>query len=100
MPGLQDIPIIGHAFKNTNRSGLKSELVILLKPTVIESEESWRQDIQDTAKRIQDMRHDEFGRYWKEEVMRQGNGGDAAKPDAGKQDTGKQDAAKQDAGRQ
>jgi MSHA biogenesis protein MshL len=90
VPGLQDIPIIGHAFKNTNRSGLKSELVILLKPTVIESEESWRQDVQDTTKRIQEMRHDEFARYWREEVMRQGNGGDAAKTDAGKQDAGKQ----------
>jgi hypothetical protein len=36
------------------------------------------------------MRHDEFARYWREEVMRQGNGGDAAKTDAGKQDAGKQ----------
>jgi MSHA biogenesis protein MshL len=74
VPGLQDLPIIGHVFKNTNRNGLKSELVILLKPTVIESEESWKQDLQETNQRIRDLRHDEFGRYWRDEVLRQGNG--------------------------
>src|SRR6185295_8357557 len=33
VPGLGDIPIIGQAFKNTNRNNLKSELVILIKST-------------------------------------------------------------------
>lgn len=84
IPGLQDLPIIGQVFKNTSRSGLKSELVILLKPTVIESEESWKQDIQETNQRIRDLRHDEFGRYWREEVLRQGNGESDGKQDAGK----------------
>jgi MSHA biogenesis protein MshL len=85
IPGLQDLPLIGHAFKNTNRSGLKSELVILLKPTVIESDESWKHSIQETNQRIRELRHDEFGRYWKEEVLRQGSGDANGKPDAGKQ---------------
>jgi hypothetical protein len=31
---------------------VKSELVILLKPTVIEGDASWRQDILDTKERI------------------------------------------------
>jgi len=71
VPGLGNIPIIGHAFKNTNRSGLKSELVILLKPTVIQSEDTWRQDVEDARHRVRDYRHAEYGRYWREEY---GNG--------------------------
>lgn len=67
VPGLGNIPIIGHAFKNTNRSGLKSELVILLKPTVIQSEDTWRQDVEDARNRVRDYRHAEYGRYWREE---------------------------------
>jgi MSHA biogenesis protein MshL len=68
VPGLMDIPIIGTLFKNTSRSGLKSELVILIKPTVIENDESWKPSVQEAANRVRDWRHDEFGRYWKEEV--------------------------------
>jgi MSHA biogenesis protein MshL len=68
IPGLGDVPIIGHAFKNTTRSGLKSELVILLKPTVIQADSTWKQDLEDTRNRIRDYRHDEFGRYWKEDA--------------------------------
>ena len=68
VPGLMDIPIIGTLFKNTSRSGLKSELVILVKPTVIENDENWKPSVQEAANRVRDWRHDEFGRYWKEEV--------------------------------
>ena len=70
--------------RNTHRKQTKSELVILLRPTVIETDETWKQDLQDTSKRIRDLRHDEFSRYWKEEVLRQRNGDDKAQPDAGK----------------
>ena len=53
-------------------AALKSELVILLKPTVIQSEDSWKQDVEDaTQPHCAPMRHDEYGRYWKEEVRRQ-----------------------------
>jgi MSHA biogenesis protein MshL len=86
VPGLGDIPLIGHLFKNTNRSTLKSELVILLKPTVIVSEDSWKQDIDEARGRIRTYRHDEFGRYWRDEVLRQNSGGgpsEEAKPSEG-----------------
>ena len=46
---------------------MKSELVILLKPTVIQSEDTWKQDIEDARNRVRDYRHDEYGRYWREE---------------------------------
>jgi len=39
-------------FGSKRRSVVKSELVILLKTTVIESDASWRQDILDTKERI------------------------------------------------
>ena len=85
VPGLMDIPIIGSLFKNTSRSGLKSELVILIKPTVIENEDSWRPSVQEAANRIRDWRHDEFGRYWNEEIMQSGGGSAPSQPNAGKQ---------------
>jgi len=84
VPGLMDIPIIGSLFKNTSRSGLKSELVILIKPTVIENEDSWRPSVQEAANRIRDWRHDEFGRYWNEEMMQSG-GSTPTQPASGKQ---------------
>ena len=52
LPGLSSIPWIGALFGSKRRSVVKSELVILLKTTVIESDASWRQDILDTKERI------------------------------------------------
>ncbi len=84
VPGLMDIPIIGALFKNTSRSGLKSELVILIKPTVIENDESWKPSVQEAANRVRDWRHDEFGRYWKEEVEQKGSDNRNGQPSATK----------------
>ena len=56
VPGLGDLPGLGALFRNTSRAQVKSELVILLKPTVIRSSESWVQDLTDTQERIQAMR--------------------------------------------
>jgi MSHA biogenesis protein MshL len=52
LPGLSTTPWIGNLFGSKRRSVVKSELVILLKPTVIEGDASWRQDILDTKERI------------------------------------------------
>ncbi len=52
VPVLGNVPVIGNLFGSKRRSVVKSELVILLKPTVIESDASWRQDILDTKERI------------------------------------------------
>jgi MSHA biogenesis protein MshL len=52
LPGLSSMPWIGGLFGSKRRSVVKNELVILLKPTVIESDASWRQDILDTKERI------------------------------------------------
>ena len=55
IPGIQDIPFIGAAFRSTTRTTVKKELVILLKPTVIKSEKDWEQDIQQARERIQSL---------------------------------------------
>ena len=44
VPWLSRIPILGYLFQQTSRSSTKSELVILLQPTVIEAT-SWRDEI-------------------------------------------------------
>ena len=53
VPGLGNLPLIGNLFRNTSRRTVKSELVILLKPTVIQGPSSWQQDILDTRERIE-----------------------------------------------
>jgi MSHA biogenesis protein MshL len=53
VPGLQDIPGIGAVFRSTQRTTVKKELVILLKPTVIRGERDWEQDLQATRDRLQ-----------------------------------------------
>jgi len=55
IPGLGEAPVVGNLFKNTNMATTKSELVILLKPTVIHNQASWGQDVIDTQKRIEAM---------------------------------------------
>ncbi|MEJ2763882.1 pilus (MSHA type) biogenesis protein MshL [Photobacterium sp. MCCC 1A19761] len=45
VPLLGDIPVLGHLFRNVNKIESKTELVILLKPTVV-SEQTWQQEIE------------------------------------------------------
>lgn len=52
VPVLGNLPGVGNLFSSKSRSVRKSELVILLKPTVIENDASWRQDILDAKERI------------------------------------------------
>lgn len=56
MPGAGDIPVLGNLFRNASRATVKRELVILLKPTVIQSDASWQQDILESQRRVQGMR--------------------------------------------
>jgi MSHA biogenesis protein MshL len=79
VPGLGNIPIIGHAFKNTSRNSMKSELVILLKPTVINSDDNWKPSLDEARDRVRALRHEDYGRYWKEEY---GKGSDSEKAPA------------------
>jgi len=59
IPGLGDVPVIGGAFRNSSNDTTKRELVILIKPTIIESDKNWEQDIQDSRFRMQGMGNDQ-----------------------------------------
>lgn len=54
VPGMGDVPLLGHFFKQTERSTRKRELVILLKPTLIREESDWRNDLDAVGERLQD----------------------------------------------
>lgn len=55
LPGFGDIPGAGILFGNTGVANQKRELVILLKPTVIQSDESWTDDVQKTRQRLKQI---------------------------------------------
>ncbi len=55
VPGLGNIPFFGAAFRNIAQSSEKRELVILLKPTIVHSDQTWAQNILDARDRVQTM---------------------------------------------
>jgi MSHA biogenesis protein MshL len=55
LPGAGDIPVLGNLFRNTNRVSQKRELVILIRPIVVQGESTWTQDLLDTQQRIQGL---------------------------------------------
>jgi len=55
VPGVGDQPGIGALFRQRGTTSTKSELVILLKPTIVHSDRAWQQDLTDTRERIRAM---------------------------------------------
>lgn len=55
VPFMGDLPVVGNLFKQNNRTMKKSELVFLIKPTVIKSDADWRQDLAEVAARLEGM---------------------------------------------
>jgi MSHA biogenesis protein MshL len=56
VPFLGDIPIIGNLFKQRKITRVKRELVILLKPTVVNSTIEWSEEVKDAQERIKKIR--------------------------------------------
>jgi MSHA biogenesis protein MshL len=54
LPGLMD-SAVGWLFRNTNRFTEKKELVILIKPTIIDSDRAWANDLRETQQRLEGM---------------------------------------------
>jgi MSHA biogenesis protein MshL len=54
IPGIGDSGL-GSLLRNTNKSSRKRELVILLKPTLIQSDANWEQDLGETRSRIDSL---------------------------------------------
>ncbi|HQD83570.1 MAG TPA: pilus (MSHA type) biogenesis protein MshL [Quisquiliibacterium sp.] len=57
LPGTSELPVVGNLFGNRTRSFAKRELVILVKPTVIKTEQDWAEDIARTRERMSGYSH-------------------------------------------
>ncbi len=55
-PGLDRLPTVGGLFKNRNKIATKTEIVILLRPILTGSAESWRQQLQEAATGFKNMK--------------------------------------------
>ena len=54
-PGLAEIPVAGNLFKTNNNSAVKSELIILLKPIVVD-QDSWIDDFDQSHQRVRQLK--------------------------------------------
>jgi MSHA biogenesis protein MshL len=52
VPGAGSIPVLGALFRNKSTVNQKRELVVLIKPTIVDGANSWNQDLLDTSRRI------------------------------------------------
>jgi len=55
LPGASRVPVLGALFRNKNRVSQKRELVVLIKPTIVDSASNWSQDLLDTGRRIETL---------------------------------------------
>jgi len=55
VPGVGGLPVVGALFRSTGEVIQKRELVVLIKPTVIESTSDWNQDLLDSRRRIREL---------------------------------------------
>jgi MSHA biogenesis protein MshL len=55
VPGLSSVPVIGNLFGNRQEVMQKRELVVLIKPTIIEGEASWSEDLLNAERRIKEL---------------------------------------------
>ena len=55
VPGAGEVPLLGGLFRNTNQVTQKRELVILIKPTIVDGDHGWDQDILESQRRIEDL---------------------------------------------
>jgi MSHA biogenesis protein MshL len=63
VPLLSRLPLIGFLFRQTRTASRKSELVILLKPIVVESDEQWAEEVRRRQLQIEDVKDDQR-RWW------------------------------------
>ena len=54
-PGLGDIPLLGGLFKQSQGQNKRSELVILLRPTIVNDDKVWVDAIQNSNKRVKSL---------------------------------------------
>jgi MSHA biogenesis protein MshL len=52
IPGVSSVPVLGALFGSRNNVNQKRELVVLIKPTIIEGADSWNEDLFESGKRM------------------------------------------------
>jgi MSHA biogenesis protein MshL len=55
LPGASSVPVLGALFSNKARVNQKRELVVLIKPTIVDGNNAFSQDMLDTSNRIQQL---------------------------------------------
>jgi len=55
LPGVGSVPVLGALFRNKDSVTQKRELVVLIRPTIVDGAGSMTQDMQDAARRIQSL---------------------------------------------
>lgn len=59
-PGTEHLGFFSALFKSTNKSSTKLELVILLRPVVVNASYNWNQNLQNLANRFKSMKGEDF----------------------------------------
>jgi MSHA biogenesis protein MshL len=52
VPGAANLPVVGSLFRNKGNVNQKRELVVLIKPTIVEGSSTWNEDIMDSSRRV------------------------------------------------
>jgi MSHA biogenesis protein MshL len=55
VPLANKVPLVGGLFRNKQNVNMKRELVVLIKPTIVEGANNWNQDLLDTSRRIEQL---------------------------------------------
>ena len=63
VPLLGDLPLIGGLFRHTRQVERKSELVILLRPVVVEGDQQWADALRSSRRAIQELAPDGMGEF-------------------------------------
>jgi MSHA biogenesis protein MshL len=52
VPGAANVPLLGALFRNKSQVNQKRELVVLIKPTIVEGASTWNEDLLDVGRRV------------------------------------------------
>jgi MSHA biogenesis protein MshL len=55
VPVAGKVPLLGALFRNKQNANMKRELVVLIKPTIVEGANNWNQDLLDASRRIEQL---------------------------------------------
>ncbi|MCP4979686.1 MAG: pilus (MSHA type) biogenesis protein MshL [Gammaproteobacteria bacterium] len=61
VPGISDVPFVGEMFKQKRKLNRRSELVILLRPIVVDKNKVWSNYIQQSAERVHQLNIEPVG---------------------------------------